>query len=541
MKLYLSVPRQSARSAPETTTRTRQTRAYIARLPLLDAGESVRQILSGVHGMNRTPVRTAQRLKLLDMYRAPLRVIRGQVESRLSRGAAPLSAANLSMAEAFRDCCIEMGYGYKIVILEVARSRRRRQLDELRLSMGRTLFYLEQAAYACAMYRQLPPEGLWLEAHTIYWYARQLGIHEDGIRDPVTRTRSETSISVSYRRALLFGLSDPYHQSVPLMGRLLEFLRRHAQDAAITRFAKPPTERCQFVIDPMSDRPARPFVKVMDDPPPRDGLLLDTLNLTRRAHDQLQRLTSAEEYDVELDDEFQDELGRKLLEEVVYAWGVTPRRREEREAAGHTTVALAIGVAAVSRCLNGGKPVELSSAAQPDHANLGPLPRYPAHGRQVESTPVECRVVDRSESGIRLSIAYDAAGAGTVTVGEVVALRVDDGAWRTGTIRWVHCPGERIQIGVALLPPAVRPVAVRPFSNDNASNANEAPFSDALAIQRAGGESGIQLIAPAGVYRQQRNLFIDDGNALQMARGTRLIERHPGSGSEWFECQPLVP
>lgn len=543
MKLYLAVPRQSRQSTSQTATRPAQTREWIARLPLLNTRESLQQIHDALWDLNRAELKVTQRLTLLDTYRSPLRVIRRQVETRLTRGAAPLSNADLSIAESFRDCCVEMAYGYKIAVLEIARSRKRRQLDVLRLSMARAIFYLEQTIYACALSRQTPPAGIWLEIHTIFQYAKQLGISEESIKDPISKTRTSTSISLTYRRVLLFGLSDPFHQTVPVMGRLLSFLIRHAQDAELKPYSRPPTERCQFVVDPQADYPARAFIKQGDATPPRGALLLDTVDLTRNAHHQLKRLAAAEQVDVELDDEFKDELGRKLLEEVVYAWGMIPRRQEDRAAAGDERIEAITGIDTVNYCMNGDKPFELSST---DHANYAATAgTFQLH--QVRRSPsshqkLDCRIVDRADSGLRIAIQYEAAAVGSLRVGDIIAGRVGSNAWMPGLIRWMRCVDDMIQIGVKMLPRTARPVAVKPVSTERTE-----PFKEGLALfpdtsedqedENKNQASLVQLITPPGLYRRQRNLFVDDGSTLLMTRTRTLIER--SQTIEWFECEMI--
>lgn len=531
MKLFLAVPRQSRHSGPETVTRPAQTRESIARLPLLNARESLQQIHAALHGLNRTSLKAGQRLKLLHMYRSPLRVIRGQVETQLAKGAVPSSDNDLTTAEAFRNCCVEMAYGYKAIVLEIAQSGKRRLLDEMRLSMGRALFYLDQTIFACALYRQAPPTGIWQEIHTIYQYAARLGIAEDAIRDTITKAHSPTSVSLIYRRALLFGLSDPFHQPIPVMGRLLDFLRRNARNAGIGRYTRPPTERCQFIIDPQSDYPARAYVKQGEEEPSKESLLLDTVELTRSAHDQLKKLDAAEQVDVELDDEFRDELGKKLLEEVVKAWGVIPRRAEERIDAGQEHIEAVTGIRAVHHYLNGEKPFALSSG---DHAGRPRTSRPQVlHDQPVNTGKLECRVADRSESGLRITLPYTGAGAGSLRVGDAIAARRDDEAWTPGLIRWMRCTGDVIHLGVMKLGDATRPVAVKAGSTER-----EHPFAEALATYPDPGDTALlQLVTPTGLYGDQRNLFVDDGSAPLMVRSRRLIER--SQTVEWFECEKI--
>lgn len=526
MKLFLAVPRQSKQSGAQTATSAGRTRDWVARLPLLDTRESLQQIHESLHGLNRSLLKTAQRLKLLDMHRSPLRVILGQVESRFSRGAAPLSQSDLVVAGLFRDCCVEMAFGYKILVLETARSMKRRQLDEMKISMARALFYLEQTVFACALFRHSPPEGIWQEVHTLYSYARKLGVAEESLRDPVSKVRTSTNISLTYRRALLFGLSDPFHQSVPLMRRVVDFLRRRAGNAQLKRNIRTPRGHCQFVIDPQSDYPAKPYLKSDKESPPKNALFLDTLNLTRDARELLKRLESAEQIDVELDSEFKDELGKKLLREVVYKWGLILTREEERSATDNL-VEIVLGIEAASYYVNGESPFSLSSV-DPGDDDIDTL-----QPRSSDLRKLECRVLDRGDTGLRITIPYDAADAGALRVGSVITCREADGSWSPGLIRWIRCIDESIHLGVQKLSDHARPVAVKPVSNER-----EDPFKAALAI-RAKHDDGsvLRLITRPGLYRPQRNLFVDDGQALLMVRIRKLIES--SQIMEWFECETL--
>ena len=332
----------------------------------------------------------------------------------------------------------------------------------------------------------------------------------------------------------MFGLSDPFHQSIPVIGRLLDFLRRHAQNAQLRNYSTPPTERCQFVIDPQSDHPARAYVKQGDEEPPKDAMLLDTVNLTRHAHDQLKRLTSAEQFDVELDDEFRDDLGRKLLEEVVNAWGMIPRREEERTESDQGGIEVMIGINAVNYCVNGEKQFELTSTDEADHVIISSTFQLNQVRRQSSiSEKLNCRVLDRGESGLRVAVPYDGAAVGSLRVGDVIGCREDNGVWTAGLIRWIRCVEDAIQFGVKKLQHTTRPVAVKPVSKER-----EEPFKESLALFPQNSEGSLlQLITPPGLYGQQRNLFVDDGSTLLMTRARRLIER--SQTVEWFECETI--
>jgi hypothetical protein len=130
-----------------------------------------------------------------------------------------------------------------------------------------------------------------------------------------------------------------------------------------------------------------------------------------------------------------------------------------------------------------------------------------------------------------LGASYDKTVVGSLRVGEVVAVREKNGPWAAGLIRWMRCVEDTIQFGIKLLNYKLRPVAVKPVSTER-----EEPFKEALAFY-PDDDPHLQLISPPGLYRYQRNLFVDDGETLLMTRSHRLIER--SQLTEWFECETL--
>lgn len=530
MKLFLAVPNQTKGGISFAIPSAGRTRDWVERLPLLDTRESLMQIHGSLRGLNRKTIRIPQRLRLLDIHRSPLRVVRGQVESRFSKGAAPLSENDLTLAGLFRDCCVEMAYGYKIVVLEVARSRKRRQLDEMKLSMARALYYLEQTVFACALFRQSPPEGIWQEIHTLHSYARTLGLAEDPLKDPVAKVRTSTTISLTYRRALLFGLSDPFHQSVPLMTRIQDFLRRHAGNAQIKKHIRTPRGNCEFIIDPMSDYPARVFSQ--EEEQPEGALFLDTFELTHDARELMEKLESAEQVDVEIDSEFKDDLGRSLLKEVVYKWGLTATREKERSEVEQTAVEIMIGIDAANYCLNDEVPFRLFSV-EGTEKNRREGNALELHPKQSDLKALEGTILDRGDSGLRITLSYDAADTETLRVRDVITCRGKEQTWLPAVIRWMRCFEDSIHFGVETISDTTRPVAVKRVSGER-----EGPFTAGLVIYHEGSDAPVfQLITWPGMYGSQRNLLVDNGRSLLMTRARELVER--SDTMEWFECEIL--
>jgi hypothetical protein len=131
-------------------------------------------------------------------------------------------------------------------------------------------------------------------------------------------------------------------------------------------------------------------------------------------------------------------------------------------------------------------------------------------------------------------VAYDSPAVGSLRVGDVMAVRDDSGTWAPGVIRWIRCVDDEIQLGLKKLTQPGKPVAVKPVSTEQ-----EEPFKEALAFMPEGeqGAPQIQLVTPPGLYGRQRNLFVDDGDTLLMARSRNLIER--SQTIEWFECETI--
>ena len=103
-------------------------------------------------------------------------------------------------------------------------------------------------------------------------------------------------------------------------------------------------------------------------------------------------------------------------------------------------------------------------------------------------------------------------------------------------VRWIKATAAQdLMVGVQLLAPSAQAVAVKPVSIHNQEE-DEFKFSIWL------GKSDVlnrpaSLVAPAGTYSPDRNLFMDNGEILYMIRTSKLVES--SHQFDWFEFVEL--
>jgi len=542
MALLLAIPAQAGTNSVIAETRPGRTRQWLAKLPLMNPAESLRQLYNGVYALNRIPLKPAARMQLLELYRSPFQYVAEHVEKNLHLGYLPLPEKNLHMAELMRETAVEMAYGYKAIIMEVAATgwRNKKQLDELCVAIQRSIRYLTETLYRSTVYYAVAPKGVWNELHNLYLYAHKLRMSDRQIRDPLIKKNPISSVSQCYKQALLYGLCDAPALTVPAMGKIFRYLDMYSGNAELTPFVEPSYTRCCFTVDPDQDEAPQVYTKGVATEQPKRALLLDTREATKLAHDQLQQLRSgASPKDVGLDTEFFDAGAMDILERMVLAWGIAPKRRNFRtQSVGNYDIAVGLGTA--NFYFNGEKDFQCVSddprVQQQVLAGTFGLQKSIQHNpdtldRQTASS------IDQSEHGLRLSLDIETHANLQLRVGAILVLRQagTQQAWQLAIVRWMRQEITSLEIGLERAGLVPQSVAVKPVT---INSTEEEQFKPSLLLAaRPDRQMGRSLITPPGMYRPQRNIFLDDGEVLLMIRARHLHER--SRDYEWFEFEEL--
>jgi len=529
--LRLHIPDASAPPGADVETRPPQVERWLSNLPVLNVAANMQQIRAALHALNRHAVAPDTRLRLLETYRPTVDFISGELRNQLKVFSLPLSEKNQRLADEERAMHEEMATGYKLVVMAQQQHPRADDPDQV-LALQRALRYLASHLLKCYEYYHPSPEGAWLEIHQLFGHAVALGVADRRITDAHRPAQPET-VARSYKHALLLGLSNPYQQPFHMVDKVQAFLGRWADLAQLLSEPRTQKKKCQFLVHPDEDRPGIPF----GQEPDRDGLVLDTRPLVREVHLQLTALNTGVVPEGGLPADFYDEMARAMLQRMVVCWGINPIRRFSRSR-GEGSCNLAVGVETVNYFLNGEHPFELSHLSEKEEIELSStgasFTRRRVHPDEESHRSCNWGIVDESACGFGL--ATEQTQACNVRVGDLVAVRTEDGGdWTVGLIRWIRSPGNtRIEAGVQKVAPSARPVAVSAIQVDGEGDdyrpAVLLPEIPALQQPRS-------VIAPKGVYRAERNLFLDTGDHLLMIRAKRAIESTPSA--DWFEFEEL--
>ena len=541
MGSILAVPEQSSARVVTVELKPAQAKERLAKLPLLHSEDTLSKIFHDLHDLNRIPVKPGTRLRLLELYRKPVKFIEGNIDKNLSGKYTPLSEKNGQIAELCRQVSVEMAYGYKSVVLDSANAfLTTRSSGDLPTAVHRSIRYLTHTIYNSATYYSSFPPGTWLEIHALFLYARKLGIQDKVVKDTLNRAKPKNSISHAYQHAVLFGISDPYKQSATVIRKIYRYLDRWASNVKITTYRSATTTRCHFVIDPSLDRPHQPDSTGNNPKRSKQLLQFDARAITKIAHNQWCKLGSgADPNSSTLGEGFFDNGGLDMLERVIQAWGLSPKRKHPRNAISGP-YQMALGINACNFFLNGGSGFTGAATDEEEHiidAASGTFGLQQVRKRDEVYVKQNWQGANESIHGLCLFVDLSRPAAVLVRVGEVIAFRTNrgDARWGAGLVRWVRATETELRIGIQRLGASCLAVAIKPASGEKTSTS---VYKNSIAVPHNDNiEQAKSLLAPPGIYKKDRALMVDDGTNVKLVRATSLIER--SLHFEWFEFEDV--
>lgn len=532
MTLQLSVPSHSTRVLSDVERRPGKVEKWLAALPLLNIAETGHKLYTTLNTYNRIDLDPELRLKLLELYRTPIRQVGLALQKQYVGMPLPLPERNKNIAEQHRDFYTELAYGYKQVVLAHAQTTRPKNIDharDLALPIQRTIRHLTEVLLTSHLSYSPAPPSTWKEIHALYRHAEQLSIVGVPVDDSLNSARGRGTVAEAYKQALLLDLSDPYHLPSHLTVKIDQYLEG-AAELAMMRPATPPIEpNCQFLIDLEGDRAGIMHSATTVLEQLERYRVLNTFELARTIHAQLMQLQAAETPQIAgLPADFFKDNGHELLLRLINVWGVNPKRGFRRSERADTTAEVAIGLDAVNYWLNGGRRLERSAGL------VGPEPERNASGtfggHQVKTNTAGHEftawdIVDESAGGMALS--KSGAIRRRVRVGDLIATRfVADDSWTISVARWVKSSNpSSVEMGIQRLAPSAQAVLVKAV-------AGEKEESDFLAALRLPAIAALKepetLLIPTNLFRPDRTLYVDDGTHLSRVITKQVLEAASG-------------
>ncbi len=491
MTLLLTTPEQHSFDDPTLELDEKRLKQWLASLPVLNTGESLRKVLAALEPLNEQRLDSDRRLRLLSLYQASIK--------RLYDAAEPVRLRQQSLSRRQRQeavdnverLCLAVANGFKIVIREM-HAKGVQDSDRF----GQVLRWAVQQLSAALLhsfrfYRPEPP-FVFLELNQLYRLARHHGLHGTaGARDSDAAGHSLAAI---FQAACLLSVADPFSLEE---GQAEEYFRALLKVADGVRII--PGNSWQgipeglFYIDLQSDSRPRHCVLLESPVSGDDPHIMDARKALQKMHRALAALPI---------DRRSQRAETGLLKALLPEVSARDKRRSERHGDGRW-VELVVGLEAICEWIQ---------------------------ARQRGSRPEAARwqVKDASDEGYAL--VWDESAASLLQVGDLLCLVADSEkeqqAFQLLVVRRVQDEREQgTELGVEKLVGAPNPVQV---VCDEAS----ADSYQALFLPSSGAAGSVaRLVAPTPVYQENRSLLIYVGEREVPVRCGVRVEQAPG-----FDC-----
>ena len=514
--LQLTIPARDKNLAVKI--RPGQVREWLDNLPYLDLERAARLASQQLRLINRQPLAPGARLQTLCDFLAAYQ----RLDESLSAAASDAAAA----ARQLRHLCQDMGFGYKIVVHELAGARTR-LLEGRNLSLGllgamHTLGM--QLMHYYASY-QRAPSALWHECLALYRYALK---HARQSCRATLPGAGEVQLDTAFTRIALLHHANPYGLAPGMAVALHRYLGAHARLAVV---GSEPMAAEGGPCLRLTGQRQQPEADADHTPVLQLGALLQQLTsdiATLKRHRQARAIG--------LPGEVPATVLLHSLQQLLELWRA-PRERDQDRAAAHASIELVSGLNAAYCVFNNGHPFDPALFLSVGRDEVIDLGRQPARERAVQRQPVAltCLTVNRSPGGVALS--YRGESQTVPRVGQLLAVRRagigTSGGWVLAVCRWLQQPdaGGGFELGLQYLAREARPVVIRPLGSGD----DDPEHQPALATaQRPGETSPHTLLAHPGALRPGASVTVYERGGQYRLRCAELMQA--GCGFERYRC-----
>lgn len=320
-----------------------------------------------------------------------------------------------------------------------------------------------------------PPTSFWLELHTLYAIAQELGLENQRISFVSARGKPNTGIRNSYLKTLLASSICPPRYNAGELKQILQFVDAWSHLAELS----PSKQDSLFVVDPQKSY--GPVYRTRIKKIRKDHLSLCPKNLLTALQDRCIKSDSDIEY-ITLPDRLITDLSRYWDQENL---------RQEDHAKSQGFVDLVVGINDIHQMMTGTEFGEEYFTSLEQSTNSTPEPNASRSGHWRYPS-FRCEYLDKSTSGCCI----EADGLREVlSPGEIVTLIDSESEHQvTGIIRWVHNTAEmRTRVGIEQFTGELKACAVCLTR----STKPVTPYLPAFTITSSKNKKDVRLLAPS--------------------------------------------
>ncbi|WP_462379657.1 molecular chaperone [Pseudomonas sp. Marseille-QA0892] len=442
---------------------------WLGSLPRQQIGPFAQKLYQSLIELNRLQAPASVRFYLLERLRPEVQLACRQLDQWIARGGVLDERARKAMTLA-QGLQTHLASGYKRIATQPRAPERPSDLEAT--ACQRTLRVLLGPLLRTAGLYTQAPSGLWVEAHSLYQWAHQQGLHQTTITDAQHGGSAQT-IEQAYLTLLLLGCARTNQLRPGAIIALAAWLEEHAHLAG---------------LNPLKPSGARLVVSLEQDAPPREPSLHASYCPTDLALDPHRLLTALGHAQVRSGP---TGLTPDVVGHLQRTWGDNPVRTFNRTPA-QGSLRCCIGMTAIHTLLADGEDFAsqlrksstsrtaryrldneepdvwasvLNTESPTDWLGLPSqevqYPRDDASDATLDDDVIlhEPHIVNHSPGGYCLRWPGDAPP--NLQVGELLAIDDRRQGWGIAVVRWLNRRTADTRIGVEMIAPQARPCGLR--------------------------------------------------------------------------------
>ncbi len=556
--LRVSTPKNQSLSFCDSTPR--DLKRWIAHLPKANIGETARQLYQALVEINQLLTPSDNRLQLLELLRPEVFYVCQHLEKHFLNQAIVLDERPRKVANLCQALQNHLANGYKLVISRnvIKSSKESKQL--LTIALQRAIHSLCGPLVRASQLYCPVPEGLWFELHQLYLIAKQRGLKNIVVRDPLARHSQGLSVEQNYIVAALMGCSRCNQMRQNAIGRVAEALEQWSTLVNIEDGNDPES---LFAVATQLDGPPR-YTSLFQKKDLQVAIGIDTHPLIDAINEHLLLPPESVGKSRVL---VPEGLSIDLLQHLSAAWGDISERTFQRSN-GQGSLTLCIGMSALHYFIANKRtfadilklPAEINkvefkeSTGKPDiwsnafDAQKTPgwdhgLPyeeieyqkpqtqaaeTYEAAHQDVESQvfpTFELPIINLSPGGYCLTWPKEVPSQ--LQAGELLGIQDAPGqAWSIAVVRWIRqARGGGTQMGIELIAPHAQPCGLQLIrkSEQNSSYLRGLLLPEISAISRPA-----SVIVPRLPFQEGNKVIV---NIAGVEHRAMLGQKHTSTGS----------
>jgi len=472
---------------------------WVDALPMMNVGETSRQVFQTLQELTRLQIDAAERLDLLEILRPTVHALCNSLSKHYLNQSVMLPERATKVATLAQAMQSHLATGYKLVALAgLDKLARKREPESIRLASVASQRAISELTgnllRSTQLYLSTPP-NLWLELHTLYLLGAEQQLLLVPVSDALHPHAEKTTLEEAYIQALLLATCKPNklrQSEIAQIGQLSQIW------APLVRLREFSGTGELFVFDLAKDAPPTYRSQAEAEAADHVRAIVPTALVERLT----ELLKLAQQGSPKASGEAA--LSSALLQHLVQAWSELSERSFSR-VMHDGRLDISLGLTATHYFLAGKhdfdtmmqgiqnrfmiadednpflktKPLGSSSARPDDRSGkdvwamaFGNVESNTQHEyklafqEKVQTGPDRydihhCQIVNISPGGYCIDWIGDVPAS--VKAGEILGLREDGhNGWSVGVIRWVkQLPGHGAQLGVEVLAPKAKPCGAR--------------------------------------------------------------------------------